>query len=196
MKQGWIALRALAFLAVAGLALGFVLFAGRVAGFDTPTSDRRADAIVVLTGDVGRTTAGRELLREGRAPQLLISGVDPSATPADIQRHSGLSDDELACCVILGRNATDTIGNAREAGALVRENGYRSLIIVTSDYHLPRSLLEMRSLMPGVDLIPYPVRTTPPWRDPGATRLWLQEYANDTAVWLRRTVTPRPAESA
>ena len=78
------------------------------------------------------------------------------------------------------------------AGALVRENGYRSLIIVTSDYHLPRSLLEMRALMPGVELIAYPVRTTPPWRDFGASRLWLQEYAKFTAVWLRQTVTPRP----
>ena len=153
---------------------------------------RQADAIVVLTGDAGRTTAGIDLLREGRAPQLLISGVDAAATPADIQRHSGLSDDELDCCVILGRDATDTIGNAREAGALVRENGYRSLIIVTSDYHLPRSLLEMRALMPGVELIAYPVRTTPPWRDFGASRLWLQEYAKFTAVWLRQTVTPRP----
>jgi uncharacterized SAM-binding protein YcdF (DUF218 family) len=194
MNRGWMALRAIAFLVVAGLAIGFVLFAGRVAGFDTPAADRRADAIVVLTGDVGRTMTGLELLRAGRAPLLLISGVDPSATPADIQRHSGLSDDELDCCVILGRNATDTIGNAREAGDLVRENGYRSLIIVTSDYHLPRSLLEMRSLMPGVELIPHPVRTTPPWRDLRATRLWLQEYAKYTAVWLRHSVTPR-AES-
>jgi len=191
MNRVWTALRAIAFLLVAGLAIGFVLFAGRVVGFEAPGADRRADAIVVLTGDVGRTTAGLDLLREGRAPLLLISGVDPSATPADIQRHSGLSDAELDCCVILGRNATDTIGNAREAGDLVRENGYRSLIIVTSDYHLPRSLLEMRSLMPGVELVPYPVRTTPPWRDLGATRLWLQEYAKYTAVWFRHSVTPQ-----
>lgn len=191
MNRVWTALRALAFLLVAGLAIGFFLFAGRIVSFETPGADRRADAIVVLTGDAGRTTAGLDLLRQGRAPLLLISGVDPSATPADIQRHSGLSDAELDCCVILGRNATDTIGNAREAGDLVRENGYRSLIIVTSDYHLPRSLLEMRSLMPGVELVPYPVRTTPPWRDLGATRLWLQEYAKYTAVRFRHSVTPQ-----
>ena len=192
MSRGWMALRTLAFLLVAGLAIGFLVFAGRIATYATPDTGRQADAIVVLTGDAGRTTAGIDLLREGRAPQLLISGVDAAATPADIQRHSGLSDDELDGCVILGRDATDTIGNAREAGALVRENGYRSLIIVTSDYHLPRSLLEMRALMPGVELIAYPVRTTPPWRDFGASRLWLQEYAKFTAVWLRQTVTPRP----
>lgn len=191
MNRVWPALRVLAFLVVAGVLVGFLVFAVRIATYDTPDGDRRADAIVVLTGDVGRTAAALDLLRSGQAPRLLISGVDPSATSADIQRHSGVSDAELECCVILGRDATDTIGNAREAGALVRENGYRSLIVVTSDYHLPRSLLEMHALMPGVELIPYPVRTTPPWRDLGATRLWLQEYAKLTAVWLRQSLTPR-----
>ena len=94
MSRGWMALRTLAFLLVAGLAIGFLVFAGRIATYATPDTGRQADAIVVLTGDAGRTTAGIDLLREGRAPQLLISGVDAAATPADIQRHSGLSDND------------------------------------------------------------------------------------------------------
>ena len=74
----------------------------------------------------------------------------------------------------------------------MQANGYESLIIVTSDYHLPRSLLEMKALMPGVELIPYPVRTSPPWRNPRAARLWLQEYAKFAAVSVRYAVAPPP----
>ncbi|WP_300540632.1 YdcF family protein [Maricaulis sp.] len=195
MIRGWDGLRALAFLFVAILIGGFMSYAIRVARYDPPPVSQRADAIIVLTGDTGRLATGGQLLRDGRSPQLLISGVHPSATVDDIKRHTGLTDAEFSCCVVLGREATDTIGNAREAGMLVRENGYRSLIIVTSDYHLPRSLLEMRTLMPGVELIPYPVRTPPPWHNARAARLWLQEYAKYTAVWVRYSVAPR-AEQA
>lgn len=195
MNRAWNGLRVLAFLAVAALVAGFVAFAATVTGYDPPAAGQRADAIVVLTGDVGRLATGGQLLREGRAPQLLVSGVHPAATTGDIRHHTGLSDAEFECCVTIGREATDTIGNAREAGALVSAYGYESLIIVTSDYHLPRSLLEMKSMMPGVELIPYPVRTTPPWRDTRAARLWLQEYAKFAAVWMRHSVTPR-AENA
>ena len=185
-------LRAIAFLLVVAAIIGFGNYAGTVTGYKLPPADNRSDAIIVLTGDAGRLAAGTELLRAGQAPHLLISGVNPSTTPGDIQRSTGLSDAELACCVTLGRDATDTVGNAREASELVRANGYRRLIIVTSDYHLPRSLLEMKMLMPGVELTPYPVRTTPPWRDLGAGRLWLQEYAKYTAVWLLQPFAPRP----
>jgi len=195
MSRAWKVLRVLAFLLVLVLAGGFTLYAATVRGYATPAGDVRADAIIVLTGDAGRLAAGGGLLQDGRAPRLLVSGVHPAATTADIRRHTGLSEAEFDCCVILGRDATDTIGNAREASALVSANGYESLIIVTSDYHLPRSLLEMKSLMPGIELIAYPVRTEPPWREARTARLWLQEYAKFTAVWLRQSVAPRTEAS-
>ncbi|MHA6288921.1 YdcF family protein [Maricaulis sp. CAU 1757] len=177
----------LGFLALGALVLvagGFLVYAGQVTGYRTPSTAQEADAIVVLTGDTGRLATGGRLLREGRAGTLLVSGVHPSVTRNDIRTHAGLSESEFSCCVRLGREAADTVGNAREAGALVSENAYESLIIVTSDYHLPRSLLEMKRTMPEVTLIPYPVRTQPPWRDAGVARLWLQEYAKYATVWL------------
>jgi len=188
----WDGLRFIAFLFVALMLGGFGVYAIKVTGYDALEPERRADAIVVLTGDAGRLIAGVELLGAGHAPRLLISGVNPATTLSDIQRTTGMTDETFACCVELGREATDTPGNAREAGALVQANGYESLIIVTSDYHLPRSLLEMKALMPGVELIPYPVRTSPPWRNPRAARLWLQEYAKFAAVSVRYAVAPPP----
>ncbi|WP_300527115.1 YdcF family protein [Maricaulis sp.] len=147
----------------------------------------RADAIIVLTGGVGRLATGGELLRRGRAPVLMISGVHPSVTDRDIEDQTGLDSADFACCVVLDRIASDTVGNATETARWVAANSYQRLIIVTSDYHLPRSLLEMERAMPGVELIPYPVVTTPPWINPGNARLWLQEYAKYVTVWLGRS---------
>ena len=164
--------------------LGFGAYAGRVAGYGQPDSTLRADAIVVLTGDAGRLAEGGDLLREGFAAHLLISGVHPSVTTEDIQRHTGLDDALYDCCVVLGLEAADTAGNAEETADWASANGYRHLIIVTSDYHLPRSLLEMEAAMPGMTLTAYPVLTQPPWRDPSTARLWLREYAKYSTVWL------------
>jgi len=195
MKQSWFWLRGLSFVIVLVSVIGFADYSGKVVGYDAPADDVTVDAIIVLTGDAGRLAAGGELLRDGRAGQLMISGVHPAATTADIRRHTGLDEAAFGCCVTLGREATDTVGNAREAAAYVQANGYERLIIVTSDYHLPRSLVEFRSNMPGVDLIPYPVQTAAPWQDVRSLRLWLQEYAKYTTVQLRHSVSPTTDEA-
>lgn len=177
-------LQATAFVLLAATLIGFGAWSGTVSGYDTPNSTARADAIVILTGDQGRLAAGGGLLDEGFAPNLLISGVHASVAPDELRPFTGLSQNQFDCCVALGREAADTVGNAQETAEWVRSNGYQSLIIVTSDYHLPRSLIEMSAAMPSVDLIPYPVRTEPPWKNPGVTRLWAQEYAKFATVWI------------
>lgn len=189
MKGSYRLARLTAFLLLVSALIGFGAWSGTVSGYDTPPAPVRADAIVILTGDDGRLAAGGQLLRDGAAPHLLISGVHPSVTNGDIRRHTGLSDAEFDCCVSLGRQATDTVGNAQETAAWVQSNGYQRLIIVTSDYHLPRSLLVMENAMPDAELIAYPVRTVPPWRDAGVSRLWIEEYAKFATVWLGRQVS-------
>jgi len=195
MKQGIGIFRALAFVVLAASLVGFAAYAGTVSSYELPDDSLNADGIVVLTGDQGRLTAGAQLLQDGRSGHLLISGVHPSVTTEQLRAHTTLSNAQFTCCVELGRQATDTVGNAREAAQWVRANGYQRLIIVTSDYHLPRSLIEMDMAMPDVEFIPYPVRTVPPWRNPRAARLWLQEYAKYATVRLGRALMPA-ADSA
>ncbi|WP_339743474.1 YdcF family protein [uncultured Maricaulis sp.] len=190
MKQGGSLLRALAFAIVAVSLIGFGVYAGTVSGYAPPDATLQADGIVVLTGDQGRLTAGVQLLQDGRSAHLLVSGVHPSVTTEELRAQTDLTDAQFSCCVELGREATDTVGNARETAQWVRANGYQRLIIVTSDYHLPRSLIEMDKAMPDVEFIPYPVRTEPPWRNPRAARLWMQEYAKYSTVWIGRTLFP------
>jgi uncharacterized SAM-binding protein YcdF (DUF218 family) len=189
MSQAGGFFRTTAFLFVLGGLIGFGGYSGLVSSYETPDTGVSADAIVILTGDEGRLAAGGQLLSDGQAGHLLISGVHPSVTIEDIRRHTSIPDTLFDCCVLLGREATDTAGNALETANWAAINGHQSLIIVTSDYHLPRSLLEMQAIMPNLELIPYPVYTDPPWRNPGTARLWVQEYAKFTAVWMKNRLS-------
>lgn len=175
--------RALVFfgaLAAVMLAFGFVLFATSV--MRDPVADgASADGIVVLTGGEARIQAGVRLLQNGRGKRLLISGVNRDTTRKDIQRISGLYSKLLVCCVDLGYEALDTVGNADEARTWAHTNGYSKVILVTSSYHMPRSLAELALAMPDVQVIPHTVtpRNFPDtgwWLHVKTTRLLLSEY--------------------
>jgi uncharacterized SAM-binding protein YcdF (DUF218 family) len=170
----------LAALATAALAFGFVLFAIAVMR-DHPESSPTADGIVVLTGGETRIQAGAKLLTEGRGKRLLISGVNRRVGREDVKRIAGLKTELFTCCVDLGYEALDTVGNADETRTWANTNGYGRLIIVTSSYHMPRSLAELALAMPGAQLIPFTVtpRSFPDsgwWLHVDTTRLLLSEY--------------------
>ncbi len=114
-----------------------------------------ADGIVALTGEGRRLMPAMDLLEKGLGQRLLITGVNPASKRAMKNLlHGGELFD---CCVDLGFAALDTHGNAQEAASWAQRHHYSSLIIVTADYHMPRSLIEFGSEMPGVKLVPYPV---------------------------------------
>ena len=146
-----------------------------------------ADAIVVATGGSGRLATGIGLLKAERAPTLFISGVDPTVARDRIREliappPAGLSTDVIDCCVALGYGARDTLGNAREVTDWMAENDFGSLILVSSGYHLPRTLLEFRHAMPDVrlELVAVPateVRIDDYWRNPGSFALLAAEWS-------------------
>lgn len=179
-----------AFLAIL-LVAGFLGFAQEVATA-TPTPDPRADAIVVLTGGSARIDSALRLLGEGRAKRLLISGVNPSVTATDLANLvEGDLRDKLACCVDLDRQAIDTVGNAAETREWTAAHGFTSLIVVTSDYHMPRSMTELSAAMPNIVLIPFPVsnpdlRFAEWWRHPATFTLLVREYGKFLIAKARR----------
>ncbi|MCF1505428.1 YdcF family protein [Afifella sp. H1R] len=137
---------------------GFLIFAQQVASARPPAAPQ-ADAIVALTGGSARVEGGVELLRAGAGQRLLISGVYADNSKQSIANAvASESSDLFRCCVDLGKAARDTRGNAEETREWVRHHGYHSLIVVTSAYHMPRSIAELRREIPDVRLIPYPVR--------------------------------------
>ena len=160
--------------------LGYLSFVRNVASLPQ-AADLRADGIVVLTGGEARLKEALDLLGEGRAERLLITGVHPDVDAETLAVRMPARADLLGCCVDLDYEALDTSGNAAETGHWIRETGYHSLIVVTSDYHMPRSLLELSEAVPGVALIPHPVTSAD-----SSLRLVTSEYAKFMVVSARR----------
>src|SRR5262245_23933073 len=176
-------LRAVLVAVVAGplvLAGGFLWFAWRV-----PTSeimlDRDADGIVVLTGGASRIADAIELLAARRGKRLLISGVYPATKTGELARLVPEYGRLFACCVDLDYSAVNTVGNAVETRRWVKDRGFRSLIVVTSSYHMPRTMAELARRMPDIELVPFPVvtermRAEPWWSSVPTARLLFSEY--------------------
>jgi uncharacterized SAM-binding protein YcdF (DUF218 family) len=166
--------------AVLAFGAGFVAFARTVASY-VPGPPPRADGIVVLTGGDLRLPAGARLLKEGRGTRLLISGVNPQTSREDLRRLSGLSPRLFSSRVDIDYAAHTTSGNADETKAWASSRGYTRLIVVTSSYHMPRSLIELRRTMPRITLLPHPVVSSKVhaarwWSDPFTARVLLGEY--------------------
>jgi uncharacterized SAM-binding protein YcdF (DUF218 family) len=173
---------------------GFVSFVREV-----PTEERtevgQAVGIVALTGGAERLADAISLLAKGRAGRLLITGVNPETSAEELTRRVPRFASFADCCVDLDYRAANTLGNAVETHGWVRQRGFRSLIVVTSGYHMPRALMELERLLPDVSLIPYPV-VTPRlkdgawWRDPAAARLMAAEYVKYLAASAKLRLGP------
>jgi uncharacterized SAM-binding protein YcdF (DUF218 family) len=184
---------------------GLMAFAAR-ADRSTPAADpAQADGIVVLTGASGeRIDAALRLLEAGKARRLLISGVGRHVTRAQLQTVTGADKPEYDCCVDLGFQAENTLGNGRETARWARTHGFHTLILVTADYHMPRARLELRAAMPEAAVIPYPVATSELkvgdwWKTGAGAERMILEYSKYLAVLARETLLhlgPRPAHPA
>jgi uncharacterized SAM-binding protein YcdF (DUF218 family) len=168
---------------------GFVLFASTIPR-EEEEFHRSADGIVALTGGASRIADAVELLIAGRGQRLLISGVNPSTTPGELIRLTPELEKLFACCVDLGHQALNTTGNAMEIAQWTHEHQFRSIIVVTSAWHMPRALVELERELAGVELIPHAVvsdrlRDEPWWTNPQTVRLLLVEYVKYLATYAR-----------
>lgn len=117
-----------------------------------------ADAIIVLTGGHARLTQGIKLLEENKGQRMLLSGVNKNISNKSIISALGLRNDELIKRVDIGRCALNTAGNAIETALWVNKYNYKSIYIVTNDYHMLRSLLELKMVLPNKILYPAPIK--------------------------------------
>jgi uncharacterized SAM-binding protein YcdF (DUF218 family) len=194
-RAGWLRIVAPAILiATAALAIGFLAFANSLPRVEVQLNGS-ADGIVVLTGGASRIVDAVELLAAQRGKRLLISGVNPSTTRTELIRKNPEFERTLVGRIDLGRAATNTIGNAMETGNWVRANKFRSLIVVTSGWHMPRALIEIAHELPDVKLMPYPVvsdrmRDEPWWSNSATVRLLAVEYVKYLATFARVRFNP------
>jgi uncharacterized SAM-binding protein YcdF (DUF218 family) len=157
------------------LAIGFVRF---VHNLPQPTGDQsRTDAIVVLTGGGERISNALSLLEADKASRLFVSGVHRGVEVDDLLKidrtapASSESNSALAARIDLGDTAGDTFGNSVESVAWMRANKFKSMRLVTADYHMPRALIEFKMEAPDLTIVPNPIRPSRTqnaswWRSP------------------------------
>jgi uncharacterized SAM-binding protein YcdF (DUF218 family) len=170
--------------------LGGLVWFARSIPSEVADAETKTDAIVVLTGGSLRVQSGLALLAAGKAQKLFISGVYHSTDVAALLHVSRQSPEHIACCIVLGHEADNTLGNALETAQWMRSEGFHSLRLVTASYHMPRSLLEFSRAMPDIRIIPNPVfpeqvKQRRWWAFPGTAMLFLGEYNKYLAALIR-----------
>ena len=131
--------------------LGFLWFAITL---PQRADDLKTDAVIVPTGGAGRIPQGLEVLEQGLARRMLVSGVDREVTEDEFAAEFEVKPELMACCVVLGFAAVDTRSNAAETAQWVEDNKVKSLRLVTTDWHMRRAASELsRTLPDGVKVI-------------------------------------------
>lgn len=177
--------------AALGLGGGFIAFADSATRPYDPDSPR-TEAIVAMTGGSYRVSDAVTLLGAGHGRRLLISGVNPMVRERELARAVPAASPLMACCIDLDHRALNTRGNAIETAKWTRLHAFRSLLVVTSSYHMPRTMLELQRIMPDVRLVAFPVQTGAIhpqrwWKDAASVKILAVEYAKYlmAAVGLR-----------
>jgi uncharacterized SAM-binding protein YcdF (DUF218 family) len=168
----------------------FSRFVARADKVLTAGAPKSAQAVTTLTGaSDARIVAGVRLAETLHVP-LLISGVHIDTRPADIARIAGVTEGDIQCCVTLGRAAATTAGNGMEVAEWARRRQVTRIVVVTSEYHMDRAMLELRHAMPEAEFLPYAVTSTKVaprnWYKDGATaRRLFEEWAKYRIARLR-----------
>jgi len=169
--------------------VGFLAFVAAIPEANEDTTGE-TDAIVVLTGGSGRLEEGITLLSEKRAKKLFVSGVYQGVDVRQLLEISRKAPEELTCCIVLGYAAYSTLGNATETAEWLADERFKSIRLVTANYHMPRSLIEFRHVMPNVRIVPHAVfpeqfKRDEWWQWPGTAQLILIEYLKYLAATVR-----------
>ncbi|MBN8543741.1 MAG: YdcF family protein [Alphaproteobacteria bacterium] len=177
--------------------IALLLFVQRIPAHGT-TDDTSTDAIVALTGGVLRLERGFQLLGRDKAPILFISGVGKTTTRDELLREYGTTaiKDKIqknAAELLLDYAADSTYTNAHEAARMIRSRGLTTIRLVTSNYHMPRSVMEFERAIPEVFVIPDAVmppkfQTKRWWADSYSRTLVLREFHKYWLVWFRTRI--------
>lgn len=193
----WIATRLLSIILIAAYiwVMGLLWFITQIAQAPMDNDATVTDVIVVLTGGAMRVETGLELLARGKARTLFISGVGKGVKVSELLREAHKTTPKLPRLqtdkIVLGYEASDTRGNAEETARFMESEGYASLRLVTSNYHMPRAVYEFHATMPAVTILPSPVLSTnfrrnEWWLFKGTAALAISEYHKTLASMFHR----------
>ena len=141
--------------------LGYAIFAVQL---PEEGDDSRTDAIVVLTGGAKRLERGLDLMQRGRAERMLVSGVDRSVRPIDLWQRYSVKQEMFDCCIDLGREAVDTRSNAEETANWIERHKFKTVRLVTTDWHMPRARFELSRQADGLRVTGDAIQSNPSFR--------------------------------
>ncbi len=168
--------------------VGFIVFSEKTERLQPPNPLPKADAIIVLTGGEKRIEAGLKLLQKRLGSRLLISGVNITTNLQRLRHNTHITSQLFTCCVDIGHKAINTKGNAEESADWIKKHRYQTVYIVTHDYHMWRSLRELKYLMPDVNFIAYPVKKSDnenTIQQINQIRILLFQYIKTIQVYIR-----------
>ena len=176
--------------------LGFMAFSYSIYSMTEPKTSIKIDGAIVLTGGSNRVAKGIDLLANQKIDNLLVSGVHKDVQIKDIMALWGQSKSAPPCCITLGREAGNTIGNALEAKKWIESLKLKTVYVITANYHMPRSLLEFRHHIPDTKIISFPIKPEKfDIRLPIFWRTAFIEYNKFIATLVRIVIYPRETEA-
>jgi uncharacterized SAM-binding protein YcdF (DUF218 family) len=182
--------RAVATAAALALALGLVCFLFPRQILCVQNENARADAIVVLGGDFGeRSTHAAELFRSGAAPKIIVSGAGDCTYNMQVLRSAGVP----ASAIEVEGRSMSTRENAEFSIPLLRAEGAKRVIIVTSWYHSRRALHCFRHYAPEMQFYSRPsldAYARSDWRRAGTWRYIDGEYVKLVGYWICYGICP------
>lgn len=185
---------AIALLALAVVwAAGFAMFAHHVWNQQPQNASQPTDAIIVLTGGALRVNKGLDLLSTGQGKKLFITGVNGHVSLQEIMalwKRPIIAGEDNDCCIVLDHSARNTIQNAQETREWAQKEKIRTIRLVTSDYHMPRAWLEFHATMPGITIIPHPVKAHTDKDEGNFLRLIFGEYNKTILTWMKVYLLP------
>lgn len=167
------------FIVLAAWFLGFLLFANTLPEAPEVSGLESAEGIVVLTGGSGRLEMAFDLLKAQKGKRLLISGVHETVVEAELANLVKAPEALFSCCVDIDRVSTNTIGNAAATAEWVKHHQYKSIYVVTADYHMQRSQILIADAAPECEIRPIPVHSQ------ASMQGLMMEYAKLSVTWLR-----------
>lgn len=172
---------------------GFIAFANQINHY--PLDDKtHTEAIVVLTGGRNRISEAIKAYNQGLSKKLFISGVEKNTSLAAISHEQDVTFPKEKA-VMLEKKSTNTIENAIETRSWIKQNDIKSIRLVTSNYHIPRSLQEFQHQNPNLKIVVHPVYSDYVakewWKSIRSFYLIASEYNKFLYVWLVRRLSKK-----
>ena len=167
----------------------FIFFLSQVKNFKSNYSAFTSiDSIVVLTGDKFRISKGMEILSNGIGEKLLLSGVNKNIKLINIKNEFLKYKNFFDCCVDIDNISSNTFENSRETFLWLKKNKYISVLIVSSDYHMPRVKLEFERFFESQNTYYHPVNSNNDVNNIGKIKKLFFEYVKYMRTYISLAV--------